>query len=117
MPFGGESFPDKLNIGLSRHDGGVTNAFRRGVLSGHHEQGESGQTYCTSPMPFGGESFPDHDSLKTKYRSLPVTNAFRRGVLSGQAAGYTVTHAVSSVTNAFRRGVLSGPQNIASTPH
>ncbi len=61
MPFGGESFPDAMGAALIAASYGlVTNAFRRGVLSGPEEQTPSpllGKLW--SPMPFGGESFPD----------------------------------------------------------
>ncbi len=64
--------------------GFVTNAFRRGVLSGHKVL-DAVLREEMSPMPFGGESFPDEIEIEAIYSSgCDVTNAFRRGVLSGR---------------------------------
>ncbi len=61
MPFGGESFPDIFaQLLKTPAEFRVTNAFRRGVLSG-----------LVNPT----------ERLADK---AGVTNAFRRGVLSGQ---------------------------------
>ncbi len=85
MPFGGESFPDCNGVEQARTVTFlVTNAFRRGVLSGRKGGGHTAETLAA------------------------VTNAFRRGVLSGLAIPRPPFSFWRRVTNAFRRGVLSG---------
>ncbi len=111
MPFGGESFPDhEAPARHPRRIHRVTNAFRRGVLSGPVVRIDKQGIGKRSPMPFGGESFPDLSLRLITSSHQWVTNAFRRGVLSGPEELVQLIQQTNVVTNAFRRGVLSGHQ-------
>ncbi len=100
MPFGGESFPDAKGNGKLPFYCFVTNAFRRGVLSGREH-------LCEQRVRHGA-----------------VTNAFRRGVLSGPLMEHgrmpwtSSCHQCLSAGSPFRTGewIIANPASLATSP-